>query len=319
MAFARFRFWVNFAGLALLAACTASPNPSTFHATIERQLACMGTSLRVLVQSESRGDAVAISEQVVRTLESAEQRLTTWSESGELARFNSGAIEQASAQLRAEMNTALKWSQRTEGAFEPRTGALVGAWDLRATGRIPSARERRQAAADHSLWEEGAWGKGAGLAEVASQVQLGRGQAVQVDLGGQWLLLGEGEFRLSVAHPLQRQSAYLELCVPAGSLATTGNSERALDVDGQRVGHILDPRTGDSIDARGSVSVWHRSALAADCVATALFVLGPQAAMQWALQHPEFEVLFLEVQANDEVLVHATPKWREQLNLHSSS
>jgi thiamine biosynthesis lipoprotein len=53
-------------------------------------------------------------------------------------------------------------------------------------------------------------------------------------------------------------------------------------VSGTRVGHILDPRTGAPAPFKGSVTVWHRSALAADALSTALYVMGPKEGARWA-------------------------------------
>jgi thiamine biosynthesis lipoprotein len=51
---------------------------------------------------------------------------------------------------------------------------------------------------------------------------------------------------------------------------------------GQRIGHIVDPRTGQTRVADYSVTVWHSSALAADVLSTALYVMGPEDGISWA-------------------------------------
>jgi thiamine biosynthesis lipoprotein len=87
---------------------------------------------------------------------------------------------------------------------------------------------------------------------------------------------------VAIAHPRVRDRSVLELTIRSGSVSTSGGSERDLRVDGQRVAHILDPRTGRPATFDGSVTVWHASGLAADILSTALYVMGPDEGLAWA-------------------------------------
>ena len=70
------------------------------------------------------------------------------------------------------------------------------------------------------------------------------------------------------------------------AVCTSGDYERRSppgddDVDGADGGHhILDPRTGASAGAVASVTVVAPTAMAADALATAAFVLGPTAGIR---------------------------------------
>jgi thiamine biosynthesis lipoprotein len=77
------------------------------------------------------------------------------------------------------------------------------------------------------------------------------------------------------------------------SAATSAASERFVEIEGVRYGHILDPRTGRPVDAWGSVTVVMEDPLAADAVATALFVMGPEAGLAWAREREDVGALFL--------------------------
>ena len=110
-------------------------------------------------------------------------------------------------------------------------------------------------------------------------------------------MFGDGRWQLTVADPARRELPAVELSVDAGSLATSGNGERRLLAGTTPVGHILDPRAGVPAADFGSLTVWAPTALGADCLATGLFVLGPEAALAWAARHPEVGVLVLERRA----------------------
>ena len=63
------------------------------------------------------------------------------------------------------------------------------------------------------------------------------------------------------------------------AISTSGDYENYLQVGGKRYGHILDPRTGWPVQGVRSCSVMSRTAIEADALATAFFVLGPERAL----------------------------------------
>ena len=59
------------------------------------------------------------------------------------------------------------------------------------------------------------------------------------------------------------------------AFSTAGDYERAFVEAGKRYHHIIDPRTGYPATACRSVTVWAESALTADSIDDAVFILGP--------------------------------------------
>ncbi len=57
--------------------------------------------------------------------------------------------------------------------------------------------------------------------------------------------------------------------------------------EGRRLGHILDPRTGWPAEGVLSVSVVAATAAEADALATAFYVMGPEAARAYCEAHTE--------------------------------
>jgi thiamine biosynthesis lipoprotein len=122
-----------------------------------------------------------------------------------------------------------------------------------------------------------------------------------IDLGGQISVGGAPPklqaWPVSIAHPLDRTKPAADVWLAGGSLSTSAGSERDLTVEGRRVGHILDPRTGRPASFQGSTTVWHESGLIADILSTALFVMGPDEGLRWA-ETRNIAVCFLEVDAS---------------------
>ncbi len=315
------------ASLLGLAACTLAAALQTgAPARLERRLGAMGTWLAIEVEAPDRATAVAASEAAVLAIQACEARLSTWRDDSELARLNATPVGEpcaVSPELWRDLQLVREVYERTQGAFDPAVGALVEAWGLRTGGRRPDAAEQLAAQVPGGLsalhfgdgrvvrthaalrLEEGGFGKGVGLDQARAALVAAGAVAAQVDLGGQVLVLGAA-FDWDVAHPAERDVAVLRVTLPEGSLATSGNSERGLVVDGRRIGHLLDPRSGVPAPDFGSVTVWAADATRADAFATGLFVLGPEAALELAAASDDFAVLVLESLPDGRLRARAT-------------
>jgi thiamine biosynthesis lipoprotein len=280
--------------------------------TVERRLTLMGTEAGVVVTADDRAAALAASEAAIRALEAAEARLSTWTDSSELARLNDAPVGRPvalSPELARELAAAEACRRATDGAFGAGVGPLVDAWGLRTGGRQPEPEALRDALSAStgevialsgdgtatrrragSRIEEGGFGKGAALdAAREALAALPAVRSARIDLGGQVLYVGDslaGIGELAVAHPEERERQVLGVAPEAlagRSVATSGNSERGIVVDGRRLSHLLDPRTGHPAADVGSVTVLAGSALTADCLSTGLYVLAARGGVDAAL------------------------------------
>ena len=290
---------------------------------LEREAYLMGTGLRLSIAAPSREAAIAASEMAFAEMNRLEGLLSSWRDESELSGLNR-ALPGSEVQLSAELSGILlelePWIEATGGAFHPAGGALIDAWDLRGEGRIPTDAELRRALAqsgagaihiedgravrlhDGSWITAGAFGKGAAL-RAARRVLLGAGiESALLDFGGQLLALGPardgGDWVVGIAHPSSRHREVAGLVLGERSAATSAASERFVEVSGERLGHIIDPRNGQPVQAWGSVTVVAEDPLVADLLSTALFVMGPEEGMAWTRAHPEIAVLFLELTAD---------------------
>ncbi|HEV8267717.1 MAG TPA: FAD:protein FMN transferase [Thermoanaerobaculia bacterium] len=276
------------------AALAASAEPRA----VERRVAVMGTLFGIEVRSTSREAALSASEAALEAVESAEALLSTWRSGTPLSRLNAAPVgkpEPLPAALVRALHEVFAISARTEGAFQPGILPLVRAWGLRSGGRVPGADELERARRASSLGgfdvdlerstatrlradaaiDEGAWGKGWARDRAGAALEAS-GSSGLLDLGGQLLAVGGGERIVDVAHPTDRSRTVLKLRLRQASASTSGNSERSVKTAGVVVGHLLDPRSGRPAPDFGSVTVVASSALVADALSTALYVLGPE-------------------------------------------
>lgn len=206
-----------------------------------------------------------------------EAMISTWRDDSELSRVNRGEGA-PSPELAALLRQADAWRDRTGGAFDPRLGELIALWGTRAEGRVPSREEI--ASARRTTYEEGGFGKGYAIDRMLAR--LGAADAI-INFGGQ--LAVRGAHRVVVADPEDRRKPVLELTLRDASLSTSSGSEKTFTAAGRRFSHILDPRTGEALPTRGSVSVIAGDAFTADVLSTALYVMGPEEGLRWAREH----------------------------------
>jgi thiamine biosynthesis lipoprotein len=87
---------------------------------------------------------------------------------------------------------------------------------------------------------------------------------------------GEAGWRIGVA-PLQpNEPPRLVLQLTNCGVATSGDAWQYVEIGQQRYSHIVDPRTGIGLTRRSSVTVIARTGQAADGLASAVSVLGPE-------------------------------------------
>lgn len=307
---------ISLSGYAVAAGGTAGQH-GQLHS---REAFVMGTRVALEAAAPSRAEGLILLERMLAVIERTEAELSTWRTDSAVSLLNAGA-GQGPQQLTPDMCRLFgrldTLVAKTGGAFDPAIGALTRAWDLHGPGRVPSDSELASARA-RSGWrllsldvancrmgmpagttfDVGAFGKGEALDRV--RAAMGHGERWLVDLGGQVAVEGArpgaAGWPVALAHPHDRAMPAVSLRLTGGSLATSAGSERDRRVNGRRVPHILDPRTGRAGAFTGSVSVWSASALAADAWSTALYVMGPGEGLRWA-DARGVAALFLETDA----------------------
>lgn len=288
---------------------------NTVHATeVARSALAMGTRLTVWVEAATRAEALVASQRALEAVDRAEDRLSTWRDDSELSRFNRsrhGFPVTLTKRLARDLSEARLWWRATNGAFSPGMAPLAKSWGLRGVHRVPDKNELERAL-DASRMEgfeldgviarrfhpnfeidEGGFGKGVALREASVAALESGATCVVLDFGGHVHLAGNCGMRsVAVADPDNRSRGIAVLRLSEGSVATSGNSERGIDAINIGWGHILDPRTGQPALDFGSVTVAADDPVAADCLATALFVMGPNYGLEWVESNRGVEAVY---------------------------
>jgi thiamine biosynthesis lipoprotein len=269
--------------------------------------------------------------------------MSTYIADSEISRINrSDGAEpvQLSAPLATVLDAALAVSDATSGAYDVTVGPLVELWGFGAgdaVDAVPPADAvaeaasrvgyRRLALDRQSNTLRRPAGLEIDLSSIAKGYAVDRVLALLrehgvvsalVEIGGELRTLGErpggGSWRLAVESPAQRGPRVLQaLSVRDVAVATSGDYRNYFEVDGIRYSHIVDPRSGYPVTHElVSVTVIDDSCMLADAWATALIVLGREAAL--SLAEARGLAVYLVTRDGDEIAVEYTDEFAQYFN-----
>lgn len=257
----------------------------------------MGTFVTIHVIGRDADRAQAV-ERAFGWFREIEQRCTRFDPASELMQLSAcvGTPVRVSALLYETVQFALAVAEETGGAFDPTLGHVLerrGFDREHRTGRPISTtldpgagasyRDVRLDPEQHTITllrplvlDLGAVAKGFAVDMAARELRPFTHFAI--DAGGDLYLGGlnatGGPWSVGIRHPRREGELIESLRVSDKAVCTSGDYERRSG--GTRDGHhLLDPRTGEPANTVASVTVVAPTAMLADALATAAFVLGP--------------------------------------------
>lgn len=271
----------------------------------------MACRFEVVLNAGEVANATEIAVDALDLVERIESRITVYRDSSELARLNALAAEgwqPVAADLFALLLHARDLSARTGGAFDCASGALTRAWGfLERRGRVPGPDDLAAARARSGLglveFDEpgsrvrftrpgvelnlGAIGKGWAIDRAVGALRMAGvpsglvhgGQSSVRALGVQGPALpGRRGWPVGLRHPLRPGQRLATIALDDRALGTSGSGTQFFVDRGRKLGHILDPRTGEPAAAGViAATVVAPEAADADALSTALYVLGAEA------------------------------------------
>jgi len=278
----------------------------------------MGTLATVRCWSDEAPGAVEAANAAFAAFQVVDSLMSTWRDDSALSTLNQaapGAWVDVGGPVVEVLTTAVEISRLSGGTYDPTVLPLVVLWgfrggevgrpldeDLRACLDLvdyealqidPAGGRARLMRAGMSV-DLGGIAKGYALDRAAEAMRNAGATGGYMDLGGNILVFGEGPaHEVGVLGP-QGDQVLATLPLTDGSVATSGQYENFLMIDGVPHGHILDPRSGLPVPGGLSVTVLADRAMIADALATAAVVLGPKSGLRLLESQPGVEgVLFV--------------------------
>jgi thiamine biosynthesis lipoprotein len=282
----------------------------------------MGTSVEVIVWSPDRDSSEKAVERAYAEIQRIEKKLSVRKSDSEIAEINRSAGKKpvwVDDEMYRLIRESKRFSEMSGGAFDITVQGLGDIWDFNRPGFRepgPDEMEKHLDRVDYRKIRLNERDSTVSLEEGGMEISLGgvaKGYAVDravgilresgikggiVSAGGDLLAFGRkgnGEvWKVGVRNPRDHSKNICVLPVSNLSVATSGDYERYRMVDGERVHHIIDPRTGYPSKGCMSVTAVAKSAMTADALATAAFVLGPEAGMALLEDFPGVEGMIVD-------------------------
>ncbi len=264
----------------------------------------MGSRCELLLHSKSASDGEHLAQAAVAEVRRLESKYSRYRDDSVVSAINRVAAELDPARrvidLQDDDETCLLLDYadtahaNSDGLFDITTGVYRQAWDF-SSNRLPDA-ERLRACRDRVGWEQVRWQRPrlrftrAGMEldfggfvkeyavdRVVNLLRAGGVSSGYVDLGGDIGVLGPqpdgSPWHIGVRHPRAPQQAAAAVDIRDAAIASSGDYERFMIIDGVRYCHILQPATGQPVRHFAAVSVIAPQCLVAGTCSTVAMLM----------------------------------------------
>ena len=261
----------------------------------------MGVPTRIIMYAPDAETANAAATAVWKRFDELNAALSDYDSESEIVRVcresgKNGAPVAISDDLRRTLEESRRFCVLTDGAFDATVGPVVKLWrrsryfNERPPEKILEAAKKTVGLGGWNLTEAGVEtapgvrfdvggiAKGFALDEALETLRTLGIESALVDAGGDLRLgaapPGKDGWTIGIAGLVKDgESAFYQTLANVG-VASSGDANRFLEIDGVRYSHIIDPRTGEPLTRRCVATVVAADATAADALASAVCVLG---------------------------------------------
>jgi thiamine biosynthesis lipoprotein len=319
----------------LLSGCTDNKH------TYRTQGKVFGTEVEVSIYGEPQERADALSASVLSEFDRLHHKFHAW-QPGMLTALNDSIARGEPFQADAEMVDLLKsatgLAERSDNLFNPAIGHLIRLWGFQSSDITPHGPAR----AEIKRWVDanprlsdlryegttitsvnkavmidlGGYAKGYALDRAALILRAAHVKAALINVGGNILAIGQPGARawtVGIRDPRNEGTLAALALHDNEAIGTSGDYVRYFMKDGKRHPHIIDPRSGDTIDLVASVTIitsgGNDAGLRSDGNSKPLFISGPAHWKAMAQRLGLNEVMLIDAEKN----VDMTPAMRARI------
>ncbi|MDP2901622.1 MAG: FAD:protein FMN transferase [Methylovulum sp.] len=240
----------------------------------------MGTPCDIQLFAKTTTKAKQMAERAIADVRRLEMRYSRYRNDSFLSKINRVAATGGSLSVDPEtaglLNYAATCHQQSDGLFDITSGILRSIWRFDREG-LPDD-EAIQTVLAKIGWHKLRWnppileflvsGMEIDFGGIVKEYAVDRAAALcwsagirhgVINLGGDIKIIGPradgSAWRIGIRHPRHQDAVLETLSLHEGALASSGDYERCLTVDGVRYGHVLNPKTGWPVKYLASVSV----------------------------------------------------------------
>jgi thiamine biosynthesis lipoprotein ApbE len=255
--------------------------------------------------------------------------MSAYKQDSEISEINRQAGKNAvsvSPQTFFVVKSAIHYSEISDGAFDITILPLVRSWGFfRKQGRIPPQEEINQNRAlvnyklikldsennrikllkDGMMLDLGGIAKGYAVDQAIEKLRAAKLKNALVNLSGNMYAMGHPKdkdaWRIGIRHPREKESLLGFLKLQEEAISTSGDYEKFFIHDGKKYSHIINPHTGYPVSGIASVTIIAKTAMEADALSTAVFVLGAEKGLQLIEAIDGVEGIIVKVDENEKL------------------
>ncbi len=280
---------------------------------VAREELAMDTFVKITMEKSS--DDEAILNEAFSRISELEKVFNVHDPDSEISRLNRLKKSEVSEELLHLIKKSITVSKVTGGAFDITVLPLMNLYrNAEKRGTPPSEQEIRKTL-EHVGWERiGIRGNTVIIPESIDMGGIAKGYIVDrtaeflkekgvrsalINAGGDIYCFGKNpdgrKWKVGVQDPFRKDGIRQIVRLTDYGIATSGDYERYLKIKGKKYGHIVNPRTGESVqNYPAGVTVIADNAATADGFATAFFVLGIEKSIELANMEKNLEVLLID-------------------------
>ena len=291
-------------------------------AVFQRSFIKMGSAFDLTLVANNQVEADQLFEQAIAEIDRIERLISSWDQASETSQVNQMAGKKAvkvTKELYDLVFRAKAIAQLTNGAFDPTYASVDKIWTFdgrdveQPNTEIISASVAKigfdKIAFDpleSSLYLPlkgmkigfGAIGKGYAADRVKSLLQKQGVAAGIVNASGDmsaWGIQPNGNpWQVGLINPKNKDKVFAWFPVKDQAVVTSGDYEKFVLINGNRYGHIINPKTGFPSQGVISCTVFAPKAELADALSTALFVMGVETGIDFINQLNQVEAIMID-------------------------
>jgi thiamine biosynthesis lipoprotein len=261
---------------------------------------------------------------VLDLIDRLESQLTVYRPTSEISRLNRIAARApvpVERRLFDLLALASEITTQTGGAFDVTAGPLIKAWGFfQRQGQVPTdgdlAAALENVGMDHVALDAvrcavqydqpgveinlGSIGKGYALDRAGELLRESHGISTGLINGGNSSVLalgcppnGPGGWTVGLRNPSCPEERLAVVRLRGRAMATSAFTYQHFAYNDRKLGHLIDPRTGKPTEGMALAAAFAPSAAEADALATAFYILGPEATRRHCDSHPDVSAVVL--------------------------
>ena len=292
----------------------------------------MGTTYLVkIVAPDNANDMGSIERSIDSLLIQLNKQMSTWDPKSEISQFNDWNSKVPFAVSDDFLNVVRKSitiSEQTGGLFDPTVYDLMSLWGfgpnpksgfpnledvhrtLEHTGfsQIKTTDSELSKRNEKCKLDLNAIAKGYGVDKIFNFLNEKGFNNIFVEIGGEVKCSGKNrenkDWSIGIENPngdgnYQKKISAI-ISITNSAIATSGNYRNIVDLDGEILGHTINPQTGFPIQTDVlSVSVLSNSCMESDAWATALMAMDYQTGFSKAKSQSNIDVVWILIDSND--------------------